>query len=222
MDNSIRKAVLWDMDGTLIDGYELHFRSWIKAFGDSAPNFDREIFRLGYGSTNEVVIPFYLGYKPSPEEFERIDTGKEAAFRERAAEEAAPFPGVVNWLAWVKAQGHAQAIASSAPIENIEAILQAHDLHKYFDLYVSGVGLPSKPAPDIFLEAARRLGSAPNYAIVMEDARQGLAAGRAAGMVTIGLQNVNQLQLHEADMIIPDYLGDPAEILGPFLARMDA
>lgn len=213
-------AALWDMDGTLIDAHELHYKAWKHALGNLVPHFDLELFALGFGSTNRAAIPIYLGYTPEEEQFHEISENKERFFRAHLAEGASLFPGVLKWLEWIKAQGIRQAIASSAPQENIDAVIDAFKLKDYFSLWLSGADLPSKPAPDVFLEAARRLGVKPQHSIVFEDARQGLAAGRAAGMATIGLQNPNKLLPEEADLILENYLGDPALILKPILERL--
>jgi beta-phosphoglucomutase len=102
-----------------------------------------------------------------------------------------PLPGVRRWLEHLRAAGWRQAVASSAPPANIEVIIQVLGLEDCFDGWVSAEEVAhGKPAPDVFLLAAERIGVTPARAIVVEDAPAGVEAGRRGGMRTIGIASM--------------------------------
>ena len=100
--------------------------------------------------------------------------------------------------------GFSQALASSAPIENIELISEVLGLGRYLTVLVSGETVPlGKPAPDIFLKAARELNIAPTHCLVIEDAVAGVEAAHAAGMRCIAVAGNRDLPgLRKADLMV--------------------
>lgn len=215
-----RTAVLWDMDGTFIDTEEWHFQTWRTTLRGRAPNFDRALFVRCFGMNNAGSLEIFLGGPVAPELAHELSAEKEELFRAGMATETKPFPGVERWFAWLQERGIPQAVASSADLTNIALALKTFHLAPYFDLSFSGSALPSKPAPDVFLGAARALGADVRRCLVIEDSRQGLAAGRAAGAVTLARQSGLQILPAEATAITNGYLGDPAATLEPLLARL--
>ena len=217
---SRRTAVLWDMDGTFLDTEEWHFQTWRTTLRGRAPNFDRAMFVRSFGMNNQGCLGMYFGEPVPAERVAELSHEKEALFRAGIPTETKPFPGVERWFAWLQERGIPQAVASSADLTNIRLGLSTFRLGQYFDLSFSGAELPSKPAPDVFLGAARVLGVDARRCLVIEDSRQGLAAGRAAGSVTLARQSGIQILPAEATAITNDYLGDPAATLEPLLARL--
>jgi HAD superfamily hydrolase (TIGR01509 family) len=113
-----------------------------------------------------------------------------------------PMPGVPGVLVELRRAGQRMALASSAEPELIAANLAALDIERVFDAVVSGVEVErGKPAPDIFLEAARRLGVPPGGCLVIEDSRNGLLAAKAAGMTcgVVPCASTRQQDFSEAD-----------------------
>jgi beta-phosphoglucomutase-like phosphatase (HAD superfamily) len=99
--------------------------------------------------------------------------------------------------------GYRQGVASSAPPANIDALIDGLGLRAYFDELVSGVDLPGKPEPAVFLEAARLLDVPPENCVVVEDAVAGVQAAKRAGMKCIAVTTTNSAQLlQEADIVV--------------------
>src|SRR6185369_10525995 len=182
-------AVLWDMDGTLVDSEEYHWRSWKDTLDREGVHITRQDFLASFGQRNDAIIPQWLGKDARVEDIERIGDAKESLYREFVRLEGlAPLPGAAEWVERLHHQGWRQAIASSAPRSNVEVVLDALRMRPWFQAAVSAEDVrEGKPAPDVFLAAAARLGAEPHDCIVVEDARAGIAAAQRAGMRSIGV-----------------------------------
>ena len=144
-----------------------------------------------------------LGREATEAEVRSIAGLKETLFRDDGKGRLAPRPGVVHWLGRFGQAGFPQAVASSAPQENIDAIIGELDLGSSFQALVSGSSLPGKPAPDTFLLAARRLGMEPKDCLVIEDAQVGVAAAKAAGMTCLAVCMTHRAdELTAADLVV--------------------
>ncbi|HPH97907.1 MAG TPA: HAD family phosphatase [Anaerolineaceae bacterium] len=198
-------AVLWDLDGTLADTGEAHYQAWADTLAEEGQPFNRDLFRQTFGMNNTGVLTLLYGQTPPPEEVARISDRKERAFRVAIHGRVALHNGVHAWLEKLQQAGYRQAVASSAPAENIDVLVDELGIRPYFSELVSGGSLPGKPAPDVFLEAARRLNVAPKNCIVVEDAVPGVQAARSAGMKCIAITNTNSAEnLAGADLITDD------------------
>jgi beta-phosphoglucomutase len=196
-------AVIWDMDGTLIDSTEYHWRSWHDAL--AAENFELsyEQFQELYGQRNIAIVRAYLGDDIPLDEIERISTTKENHYRTMVHEQGIELlPGVQHWLDTLHRQGWKQAIATSAPRGNLDTIIDVLGIRDYFAALVDGEEVEDgKPNPQPFLLAARRLNIAPERCIVVEDSSSGIEGGKRGGMHTIGV-----LTSHDelpADIVVP-------------------
>lgn len=205
------RAVIWDVDGTLIDSGALHFAAWQAILADEQFLLSEEQFRRSFGQRNDLVLRGFLGADLSARDIERIAAAKEAQYRGAVRTSGiALLPGVRHWLDRLKASGWRQAIASSAPHANIDAILDALELHTYFDAVVSGDDVAQgKPDPAIFLRAAHLLHVEPQRCVVVEDAPAGVEGGQAAGMSTIGVLFA-QVEL-PADIVVASLADLPAD-----------
>jgi beta-phosphoglucomutase len=201
-------AILWDLDGVLIDTGRFHYQSWVDTLAPLGHAFSPETFRVTFGMNNQGVLSVVLGRAPTVAELRDIADRKEALFREMVVGQAEPLPGVRDWLGRAQAAGARQAVASSAPQANIDALVDALRLRAYFDALVSGEKMPGKPNPDVFLEAARRLEAAPARCVVVEDAVAGVAAARAAGMRCLAVTNTNPASALAAADLVVDSLAD--------------
>jgi beta-phosphoglucomutase len=196
-------AVLWDLDGTLVDTKEFHYQSWKLALPEFGVAFPADRFQRSFGMNNAGVLEVFLGRPVEPELLATISERKEILFRELLHGNVQALPGVRAWLDRLQDWGARQAVASSAPPANIDIMLGELGLAPYFDAIVSGYELPSKPDPAVFLRAAEQVGVAPRDCIVMEDATAGVAAARSAGMRCIAVASTNPAAaLHEADLVI--------------------
>ena len=201
-------AVLWDMDGVLVDTGDYHFQSWEEAFDELDISFSKEDFRKTFGMNNAGILEWVFGRKPNPDELSQISDKKESIFRELVKGKAKPLPGVLNWLKQFQEWGIKQAITSSAPPENIEVLLAELKIKVYFDTIVSGFDLPGKPNPDVFLKAARIFRVQPENCVVIEDAIAGVEGAKRAGMHCIAVTTTNPASaLEKADSIF-DNLGE--------------
>jgi beta-phosphoglucomutase len=209
-------AVLWDMDGVLVDTGELHYQSYVGVFEELGVAFDRQAFQRVFGMTASASIRS-LAKDIAPERVTELDQRKEALFRQMLPGQVQALQGVEKWLRRLKAEGVAMAVASSAPQENIDAVLDELALRPYFDAIISASRLPSKPDPAVFLEAARQLGFDPSQCIVIEDAIAGVTAARRAGMKCIAVTTTNPAEkLAQADLVVDRLDGLPEDFFNTF------
>ena len=200
---STNRAVLWDMDGTLIDSEEFHWKSWQLTLQDEGIPITREQFLSTFGQRNDSIISLWLGSKATPERAARISESKETMYRHLVRRDGiSPLPGVADWVRRLHGQGWRQAIASAAPRANIETVLEALSATHIFDAVVSAEDVHrGKPDPEVYLLAAARVGVAPVRCVVVEDAAAGIDAARAAGMRSIGVGK-NSKRLAGADFVV--------------------
>ena len=196
------RAVLWDMDGTLIDSEEFHWIAWREAMANEGIAITREQFLSSFGQRNDAIIPQWLGTKPTPERIGKIARAKEELYRDLVRSDGiSPLPGVANWIHRLHKEGWLQAIASAAPRANIDAVLEALSATHIFQGIVSADDVHrGKPDPEVFLIAASCVGVSPDCCIVVEDAVAGVQGARSAGMKSIGV-NRNGKQL-PADIVV--------------------
>ena len=201
------KAVLWDLDGVLVDTGEFHYLAWADTFQKHNIPFSRGLFEHTFGMNNWGTLTTILGSKPDQALHDQLSEQKEENFREIITGQTRPLPGVIETLDFLKSKGIRQAIASSAPWENIDALVDALSLRGYFDAIVSGNQMPGKPAPDVFLAAARAVDVLPQNCLVIEDAAAGVAGAKSAGMLCLAVTNTNPAEkLHQADYILDSLL----------------
>jgi beta-phosphoglucomutase len=186
---TMRGAVLWDLDGTLVDSEEYHWRAWKETMDRAGVGLTRQDFLASFGQRNDAILAKWLGENAAAGKIEQIGNDKEERYRELVRQEGLlPLPGAAEWVERLHHQGWRQAIASSAPRSNVETVLDALHMRPWFQAAVAAEDVrEGKPAPDVFLTAAARLGAEPHGCVVVEDARAGVEAARRAGMRSIGV-----------------------------------
>jgi beta-phosphoglucomutase family hydrolase len=204
MRDKIVRAVIWDMDGVIVDTGPYHYRSWQYTFQKRGVNFTEEDFRHIFGQRNDTIIRNFLGRDLTQKELDIIAKEKEDYFRESVKQNLKPFPGVIDLLKVLQENGIASAIASSAPMENIRLILSGLGIEGYFQAIVFGREVDEgKPSPKGFLLAAQKLGAEPQNCIVIEDAVAGVTAAKKAEMQCIAVTNTHPIaSLFEADLVV--------------------
>lgn len=186
------RAVIFDMDGVLVDSEPLHFEInkivLKKKFGIE---LDYEYYRQYIGSTvtfmwEKMMKDFSIEGYSVDELFGMSEIVKKRLLSEKGYPEV---PGAVSFVKSLTGK-YKLAVASSSSLANIMRNMEQLGLSDDFDKLVSGVGMKRpKPAPDIFLRAAEELGALPSECIVIEDSENGTKAAKAAGMACIGFIN---------------------------------
>jgi HAD superfamily hydrolase (TIGR01509 family) len=191
----VTRAVLWDLDGTLVDSGDYHWRAWRAVMRDEGIDLEYRQFLDSFGQRNDRILATWLGPGVAPADVARIGAAKERHYRQLAAAEGlAPLPGAAEWIARLHHEGWRQAIASSAPADNVRLMLRALAIDRYVDATVTAEDVTEgKPDPQVFLVAAARLGATPARSIVVEDAAAGIEAARRGGMKCIGVSRTTRL-----------------------------
>ncbi len=183
------RAFVFDMDGTIVDNMAFHTRSWITFFERRGKAVDAdEFFRTTAGRQGQEIIRSHLEQELADDEVATLIHEKEGVYRELYAPHLRAVSGFEDLIATARASGTKLAVATAAPPANIEFTLDGLDLRRHFDAIVGAADVArGKPHPDVFLEAARRCGVAPEHCIVFEDAPLGVEAARRAGMRAVVL-----------------------------------
>jgi beta-phosphoglucomutase len=195
------RAALWDMDGTLIDSIPYHLEAWQHVLRQINRTVEPQAWNQTAGMRNSEIIPL-LFPDMSPEQAQYVDQAKEVRYRELIELQGIELlPGAAEWIQRFQTACWKQAIASSAPPENVATIAHVLHFNGTFEALISGADVQrGKPDPDIFLAAAQRLNVEPQHCLVIEDAAAGIEAAHRAGMKAIGVLNTHP-QL-EADLVI--------------------
>jgi beta-phosphoglucomutase len=206
----MNRAVLWDLDGTLVDSEECHWIAWRETMAGEGVTISYEQFLASFGLKNDTILNRWLPGGASAETIGRIGDAKEAEYRRLAvARGLTPLPGATEWISRLRADGWRQAIASSAPRENVEVMLRALGLRDYFDAVTSAEDVTAgKPDPQVFLAAASRLQLPAARCVVVEDAAAGVEAARRAGMRSVGVSRTQRL---DADVAASSLLALPPD-----------
>lgn len=184
------KAVIFDMDGVIVDTNPHHEIAWRTYYERHERTLSNEEFVEHIsGKHNRMIVDHLFPGQTLPlDEIDRLGYEKEALFREIYAAHITPVPGLPAFLAMLKTRGIKMAVATSAPVENLDFVVDALQLRTYFDalLHEKLVTRP-KPDPEIYLKAMTMLGVTPEEAIVFEDSMTGIRAGRASGAKVVGV-----------------------------------
>ncbi|HEX8462850.1 MAG TPA: HAD family phosphatase [Segetibacter sp.] len=201
------KAVIFDMDGTLLESTEADYKAWEKVFNDYGKklSFGDYVPLLGIRSAN--VIRDHIGIS-NGEDVKRILKEKFDYFVEYVNEN--PIKAVVGAEDFLKGLAKYDlkiGLATSSRKEKMKMVLESLGFLHYFDTIVTGEEVEnSKPAPDIFLMAAQRLGLTPNDCLVFEDGPVGVAASKNAKMKCVAITATHpEDKLCDADIVIDTY-----------------
>ena len=202
--------IIFDMDGVLINSNAAHLASWKKIAAQDGVSFSDEVFWKTFGMTSEYIVEKYWGNTTlTTKQISAIVDRKETAFRESVKEVVQPIEGSVDFVRFLLKKGYKMAVGSSAPRVNVEYVLDWLEIRDCFnECVVAGDEVKQgKPAPDIFLTAAKKLNTTPENCVVIDDSRSGVNAGKNAGMTTIGFFSAghSQDEYENADYVVHSF-----------------
>jgi beta-phosphoglucomutase len=208
-------GVVFDLNGTLVDDIRFHFDAWRALAEHLGQTMDEARFQSFNGLKNVDIFPKFLGREATAEEIASLGERKEEAYRAMYRPQLALVPGALELLTRLRAASVPVAIASSAPPANREMVIEGLGLDAFVDVVVAAEHLRGKPAPDVFLEAARQLGVDARACLAFEDAANGIRAAVAADMLVVAITSNNAaeaLLAAGAHFAVPDFRDLPREI----------
>ena len=181
-------AVIFDLDGVLIDSGAAHRESWQALGAELKIEVSDQAVAAVFGRQNRDIVPILFGDDRAPAEVRRLGARKEELYRALVRGQVPVSDGAVELVRYYHNNGYQLAIGSSTPRANIDLALAEMGVADLFEVIVSSEEVAiGKPDPTVFLTAAARLGVAPRNCLVIEDAPAGVLAGRAAEMTVVAL-----------------------------------
>ncbi|WP_339307580.1 HAD family hydrolase [Paenibacillus sp. FSL R5-0519] len=209
-DDNIIQAVIFDMDGVLIDSEPIYFEIERSSFAHFGAVMTEEEHHTYVGVTLESMWQQVLDKHQLTATLDEVLAYHQHNVMQTmlAHSNLTAMPSVERWLSWLHEQHISIAVASSSPRALIDLIMNKTGLGRYFEVRMTGEEVENgKPAPDIFLTTAEMIGASPSNCLVIEDSRNGVQAAKSAGMRCIGYHNPgsgNQ-DLSKADLQISSY-----------------
>ena len=182
------KGIIFDFNGTLFYDTPKHIEAWREYSKRlrGTPFSDEEMEKHMLGHTNDDIIAYAIGKKPDKEMAKRLAAEKEAVYRDMCRKDMKNtklVAGASELLDFLVENGIPHTIATASDLDNVKFFIEVFNLPKWFDtekiVYDDGK-MPNKPAPDIYLKAAKMLNLAPKDCIVVEDAIAGIEAAKSA------------------------------------------
>jgi beta-phosphoglucomutase len=197
-------AVIFDMDGVLVDSYTPHFQSWQRLYDELGIEYSEAAFAADFGQTSRDILRRRLQEDLTEARFREIDDRKESYYRDIIRESFPAMGGADDLIEALAADGFRMAVGSSGPPENVQLAIEKLRSGQLISAKVTGADVTrGKPDPQVFLMAAYRLGVPPASCAVIEDAVHGVSAAKRAGMVAIALTGTStHEELAAADLVI--------------------
>ena len=184
------RAVVFDLDGTLVDNMPLHAQAFERfAEAHNLPPLTMDLRRRIDGKRNSEIFPMLFEREMAMEEVLQFEDEKEGAYRQLSRGRLVPVRGALTLLARLEARGIGVAVATSAPLKNVLHTMAETGLDARVTIIARGDEVArGKPFPDVFALAAERLHVAADECLAFEDAPIGVAAAIAAGMTCVGVR----------------------------------
>ena len=203
------KAVIFDMDGVLVDSQPYHFKADIDTMAEYGVIKDQKFYESFAGTLTADRMRTLKEMFGLDVPVEEMTIKRENMILDiMGKEDIKPVSGIPEFLRSIKEKGLTTAVASSSDYKLINLILDRLKIAKYFDSVTSGSDVKrGKPSPDVFLLAAERIGIEPAECLVVEDSENGVKAAKAAGMKVLGYINPTsgKQDLSLADFITDDF-----------------
>lgn len=217
------RAFIFDMDGTLVDNMRFHGEAWQRMLLENGIETDANQFLVKTaGKTNREIIPSFFK-EATEEKLLELGLRKEIIYREIFLPERKAIKGAEEFMQTAKTLGVKMAVATAAPVANVEFVLDGLNLRRFFDVITTAADVSNgKPDPEVFLKSAEELGVDPKNCLVFEDAVNGFEAAHRAGMKSIGIATVNSIEdILKLDSVVEarTHFGElnPQELIGKYL-----
>ena len=211
-------AILYDLDGTIVNTDPLHFQAWQELLREYEIEIDEHFYKARMsGRLNPAIVQDLLP-ELSLEAGQKFCDHKEARFREIAAE-LTPLPGLLNLIAWGEEQGFKQAVVTNAPRENANYMLKVmHLQHRFERVFIAEeIGI-AKPNPELYQYALAYFNLSPQQGLAFEDSPSGIRPAVGAKIPTVGIastQEPGELYDLGAKLVISDFTDSQLwELLG--------
>jgi HAD superfamily hydrolase (TIGR01509 family) len=204
------RAVIFDMDGVIVDSHPAHRKAWrqfLRTLGREVSNVELDFILDGRKRSD--ILRHFLG---ELSEAETLHYGKRKdEFFQNSSFEVKPLPGVMEFLHQLSSVGIATAIATSASESRTRSTLNRLNLAEYFDVIVSGSDVVrGKPDPAIYCRACQLLNVSPEHSLAIEDAVSGIQSAKAANLVCIGVADRDRSEMLTAagaDHVVENFMG---------------
>jgi HAD superfamily hydrolase (TIGR01509 family) len=184
------RAVLVDVDGTLIDSNDAHARAWVEAFGEFGRTAEFGRVRALIGKGGDKIMPEVIGVDSESPDGKRIGDRRSELFRERYLPELKPLPGARALIERMRSEGLRLVVATSAKKDEMEALLEIGGVSDLLTERTSSDDAEdSKPDRDIVAAALGRAGVASHEALMLGDTPYDVEAARRAGVETVALRS---------------------------------
>lgn len=201
-------AVIFDLDGTLIDNNSYHLLAWQQFYKERNRTLTEEEYKKHFnGKTNTDVLAYVFDGSLSTDEIDRYTNEKEGLYRKIYAPHIKPINGLLTFLQQLQSSGISMAIATSGIKVNIDYMFEHVPIQQYFKKVIYSKHIKKgKPDPEIYFVTAKELNVLPKDCIVFEDSIAGIKSAKAAGMKVIAIDTTHERsELTLADKIIHDY-----------------
>ncbi|MDN5212561.1 HAD family phosphatase [Fulvivirgaceae bacterium BMA12] len=209
-------AVIFDMDGVLIDSNPYHKKALIQFCQSHGYNLTEEELKARiYGRTNKDWITNLFNGEVTGEELKRYADEKEALFRQLYEGFVEPVTGLETFLQMLESQDITRAIATSAPRANVDFTLQQTGMGKFFTTILDDSNVEhGKPDPEIYLKTASAIHYDPENCVVIEDSLSGVMSAKQAGAKVIGITTTHSKdELSSTDLVIDDFTALNIEVI---------
>jgi len=204
----MKKGVIFDMDGVLVDNRNAHFEAFIEFCRRYGVHVDHAALDRLFGMSNEEILPAILPAEIiKAKGIRALADEKEELYREIYAKTIAPVKGLVDFLKALKRAGIKIGLGSSGNTPNVDYVLEKCGITGYFDAIANGDMIRrGKPDPEVFLLAAKKMGLKPEECVVIEDSFAGIEAARRAGMDVVAMATTFPPEAHkDYDLLIRDF-----------------